>query len=330
MRLAAIDLGTVTSRLLIADVADGRLHELYRGMQITHLGEDLHKTGIIKKQAITREVQACRAFISTINAVGQQDGRPVEQVCAVATSAMRDARNSREVCEALQKAGLTVEVISGKREAELSFLGTISGFAAGSFNPHEPLMAIDVGGGSTEVTLGGLKSDGTGVQILFAHSFDMGSRRVTDAFLAADPPSIAELKQAKDWIRAQLQAPLGPLAGRAQALIAVAGTATTAATVKDEISEYDPWKIHGATITAEELNEVLHKLAALRLKDRKQLIGLEPNRASVIVGGLLVLQGALELLGMNAFIVSETDILQGMVLVTGQGLTVSGQGRPQS
>jgi exopolyphosphatase/guanosine-5'-triphosphate,3'-diphosphate pyrophosphatase len=358
-RLAAVDLGTVTARLLIADVAggpgaeDGRIHELERHMRITHLGEGLERTGLIGAAAIERERAACADFLAAIKAVGCRDGRPVERVVAVATSAMRDARNSGEVRGALAAAGLEVEVISGRREAQLSFLGTLSGFcadgvhdaggmrggraasgardgratrdgqaahaahalgdgqAAHAVRDGQAVLVVDVGGGSTELICGVASASPA---ILTEHSFDIGSRRMTDRFLAADPPSAEGIAQAAAWARQEMQGFFAALEQKPQSLIAVAGTATTAVTVRDGMTEYDPWKVHGARVTAGELDKMLNELAELDLARRSRCAGLEPARAPVIVGGLITLRTVLALSGLGSFTVSETDILHGILL----------------
>jgi exopolyphosphatase/guanosine-5'-triphosphate,3'-diphosphate pyrophosphatase len=307
MRLAAIDLGTVTSRLLIADVDQEGIHEIARSMRITHLGEGLNESGLISSAAIEREVAACTDFLATIAAT---DGGPVECIDAVATSAMRDASNSKDVLFALHEAGLEVSVIPGKREAQLSFLGTLSGFA----NLSTPIVTVDVGGGSTEVILGALQGTPRTPQIYQGHSSNTGSRRVTDRFLHADPPTSEELRQAQAWIRDEMQAYFASFQIQPTAMIAVAGTATTAVTVRDAMVDYDPWKVHGAVVTAQQLERVLGGLATSDLEQRRHTIGLESGRASVIVGGLITLQTTLELAGLTEFIVSETDILHGILL----------------
>jgi exopolyphosphatase/guanosine-5'-triphosphate,3'-diphosphate pyrophosphatase len=320
MRLAAIDLGTVTSRLLIADVCDGAIRERTRLMRITHLGEGLNVTGAIGVSAIEREVNACKDFLATIAATEREDGLPVQRVSAVATSAMRDAANSDEVLARLREAGLEVAVIAGAREAELSFRGTLSGFAAGVAPGRAvaledtTILTLDVGGGSTEAILGSWAGSPATPRILEEHSFDIGSRRTTDRFLTSDPPSPDELACARAWTKAEMCGYFEGLTPRPQRMIAVAGTATSAITVRDAMVDYDPWKVHGAVMTAGELENVLCKLAYLDLPKRRLCPGLEPERASVIVGGLLILQVALELAGLDSFTVSETDILHGILL----------------
>jgi exopolyphosphatase/guanosine-5'-triphosphate,3'-diphosphate pyrophosphatase len=342
MRLAAIDLGTVTARMLIAEVdADeaegvgnrevestggggvrrgcyGRIRELERHMRITHLGEGLHETGVIGDSAIAREVAACKDFSAAIKAIERHDGYPVEAVLAVATSAMRDAHNHNEVLDALREAGVDVEVIAGMREAELSFRGALSGFIDDGAFAGQTVLSVDVGGGSTEVILGTIddtaKSEVDRPRVLSRHSFDIGSRRVTDRFLGSDPPTSEELSCAHAWVRAEMAPCLKNLEIPPQVLIAVAGTATTAVSVRDAMVDYDPWKVHGSRVTCDELNEVAHELAKLSIDRRRSRVGLEPGRASVIIGGLAVLQTILELTGLDFFVASETDILQGILL----------------
>jgi exopolyphosphatase/guanosine-5'-triphosphate,3'-diphosphate pyrophosphatase len=341
-RLAAVDLGTVTARLLIADVEDGpgagggRIHELERHMRITHLGEGLERTGLIGAAAIERERAACADFLAAIKAAEHRDGRPVERVVAVATSAMRDARNSDEVRDTLAAAGLEVEVISGRREAQLSFLGTLSGFCAdgahdardgqaahaahtagdgqaacGATGDGQAVLVVDVGGGSTELICGVASASPA---ILAEHSFDIGSRRMTDRFLSTDPPSAEDIAQAAAWAEQEMRGFLAALEQKPQSLIAVAGTATTVVTVRDRMAEYDPWKVHGARVAAGEFDKVLNELAELDLARRSRCVGLEPARAPVIVGGLITLRTVLALSGLDSFTVSETDILHGILL----------------
>jgi exopolyphosphatase/guanosine-5'-triphosphate,3'-diphosphate pyrophosphatase len=310
VRLAAIDLGTVTARLLIADVDDRGIHELERHARITHLGEGLYETGRVGAAAIERELAACADFFAAIQALELREGRPVERVVAVATSAMREAQNSDEVIGALRERGLEVEVISGVREARLSFAGTLSGFAADGVLTGQTVLTVDVGGGSTELICGGADAPAAPIE----QSFAIGSRRVTDLFLNSDPPSSDELARAARWTRDGMREYFEALDAKPSLMIAVAGTATTTVSVRDKMLDYDPAKIHGARVTALELDGVLSRLASLPLEQRLACPGLEPGRASVIVGGLITLQAALELAALDAFTVSETDILHGILL----------------
>jgi exopolyphosphatase/guanosine-5'-triphosphate,3'-diphosphate pyrophosphatase len=150
--------------------------------------------------------------------------------------------------------------------------------------------------------------------VLRQHSFAIGSKRVTDRFLLSDPPSSDELARAGLWVRDEMQGYFDALDQRPSTMIAVAGTATTAVSVRDAMAEYDPARVHGAQVSAVELDEVLNGLAAMPLARRQSQVGLEPERAPVIVGGLLVLQAVLGLADLRHFTVSETDILHGILL----------------
>jgi exopolyphosphatase/guanosine-5'-triphosphate,3'-diphosphate pyrophosphatase len=326
VRVAAIDLGTVTARLLLAEVdrESCGIRELGRHLRMTHLGEGLFATGAIGEAAIARERAACRDFLATIDAVGRQDGRPFEKVVAVATSAMRDAHNGGEVCGALRDLGLHVEIIDGLREAQLSFYGTLSGFSVesegGRTMPAEgPVLTVDVGGGSTELVLGSVGKHEQGERgacprILKLRSFDTGSRRVTDRFLHSDPPTAEEMASADRWLARQMRQFFEQPDTKPGKVIAVAGTATSVVSVRDRMRDYDPWKVHGATVTRDELDTVLDELAGMPLSRRRLCTGLEPARASVILGGLMALRAVLRLADRDAFTVSETDILQGIAL----------------
>lgn len=308
---AAIDLGTVTSRLMIGEVSDGTIHILKRSIVITNLGEGLANTGIISNAAYTRLLGALLGFREDIAGAraellmerGAAGEIPVK---AVATSAMRDAQNSEEILEDLADVGFDIEIISGKREAELSFKGTLSGFSG----LKEPLLTIDVGGGSTELILGSCAHD-----IVASRSFDIGSRRITDMFLKSDPPKRDELDTARAWIREQAAGFFAALPKQPQEILAVAGTATSAITVRDRVVEYDSTCVHGKRLTVGELEELIWRLAALTEEERMRVPGLHPKRAPVIIGGLTALVEMLLGAGKDSLLVSDTDILQGIVLV---------------
>lgn len=384
MKLAAIDYGTVTTRLLVAEVTEQSVDALLRRTTITHLGEGLAKSGKISLAAQERICAATREYLADIVTVAG-DGCPV---VAVATSAMRDADNSQEVLAALRELGVNVEIIAGEREAYLSFIGTVNGFdtldsaridsekgsSAGQKTVSKTgtdedglekaelsdavstrVLVVDIGGGSTEVILGSVVFAGSSevedsfvfaessavsglpavaessagpstdsatrstvvkreAQVLASHSFDMGSRRVSDRFLLSDPPTVAEQNQAREWIGQQLTEFFANLESRPEVMIAVAGTATSAISVRERMTVYDPALVHGSVMLVGELAAITNHLAALSEQERQRVVGLEPERASVIVGGLLVLQTILGVCELPSFIVSESDILQGILL----------------
>ena len=225
---------------------------------------------------------------------------------ALATSASRDAWNADEFVARLADMGVRLSVIPGEREAELSFIG-----APGDF-PGKPVIVVDVGGGSTEIVAGT-----GGASLQHAHSFQMGSRRVTDRFLHGNPPSAEEVAQARAWIAEELRAYCATIraAGfEGASVVAVAGTATSVVSVRDGMETYDSAKVHLQRVTESELTDVCSRLGAMTEEERRHVVGLDPNRAPVIVAGMLILEEVVRLLGSDGFIAGESDILQGIVL----------------
>lgn len=304
-RYAAIDIGTVTCRMLVVDVNESGLHELTREYVITNLGEGVDATGELKPEAIDRVVRAIDGFLAVRDSLSTPD-HPVVRTVAVATSAARDARNAAEFAARLRERGIELSVIPGSREAALSFSGASIDFSG------ERLMVVDVGGGSTEVVMGT-----GGAELLRAHSFNVGCRRVTEKFLASDPPAPEELVRARAWIREQMASWFADQAKEAASLervVAVAGTATTVVSIRERMETYDSSRVHKARVSRQDLLEVYERLAALPLSERKQVVGLDPKRAPVMVAGLLILLEVLDFAGIDAFTVSETDILHGITL----------------
>ena len=304
-RYAAIDIGTVTCRMLVVDVGESGLHELTREYVITNLGEGVDATGELKPEAIDRVVRAIDGFLAVRDSLSTPD-HPVIRTVAVATSAARDARNAADFAARLRERGIELSVIPGSREAALSFSGASIDFSG------ERLMVVDVGGGSTEVVMGM-----GGAEPVCAHSFNVGCRRVTEKFLASDPPAPEELAQARAWIHEKMAswfAEQSKEAANLERVVAVAGTATTAVSIRDRMETYDSSRVHKARVSRQELLEVYKRLAALPLSARKKVVGLDPKRAPVMVAGLLILLEVLDFAGIDAFTVSETDILHGITL----------------
>ena len=304
-RYAAIDIGTVTCRMLVVDVGESGLHELTREYAITNLGEGVDATGELKPEAMERVVRAIDGFLAVRDSLSTPD-HPVIRTVAVATSAARDARNAADFAARLRERGIELSVIPGAREAALSFSGASIDFSG------ERLMVVDVGGGSTEVVMGM-----GGAEPVCAHSFNVGCRRVTEKFLASDPPAPEELARARAWIHEKMAswfAEQSKEAADLERVVAVAGTATTVVSIRDRMEAYDSSRVHKARVSRQELLEVYERLAALPLSARKKVVGLDPKRAPVMVAGLLILLEVLDFAGIDAFTVSETDILHGITL----------------
>jgi exopolyphosphatase / guanosine-5'-triphosphate,3'-diphosphate pyrophosphatase len=306
-RRAAIDIGTVSTRLLVADVDGDDLTEIVRHTRLTHLGEGLATSGRLSPEGTERVLAEVSGFMAECADLN------VERIGAVATSAVRDATDGAEFVERVGALGVTPEVVSGTREAHLSFRGATWGFCSA-----DPLLVCDLGGGSTELVTGVTCDDGSQdgplVDIESARSIDCGSRRVTDMFLASDPPAAGELEAARVWVTEQFRPYFDALDSRPRVVLALAGTATTLAAVAKGLVEYDPAEVHGSELSGGDLADLREELAALTLAERRKVPGLEPGRASVIVAGALILETVLALSGLDAVTVSEHDILYGIVL----------------
>ena len=310
-RIAAIDIGTVTTRLLVADVSPSGIVEVTRSTDITHLGEGLTATGRLSEAAMGRVAEAISRYSATIGSLG------VQRVTALATSASRDAENSAEFVDLLEEHGVVPMVIAGEREAQLSFAGATSGMG-----PTKDLLVVDLGGGSTEVILGDvIDDDGVrSAEIVKARSIDVGSKRVTELFLRSDPPRATEIDEARDWVTVQLRPYFDSLRERPALMVALAGTATTLSAINQELAVYDPGRVHLSCLTGSQLADLTEMLAALPVAERMKVVGLDPGRAPVIVAGSLVLETVVALAGLDSTLVSEHDILYGILLDTYLGL----------
>jgi len=304
-RVAAIDIGTVTTRLLIADVAGREVAEVRRQTVVTHLGEGLHDTGALSEEAIGRVVAAVDAFMREIA------DSAADEVVAVATSAARDASNGRAFLERLEAVGIRPRIIPGETEARLSFVGATS-----AMDDAEGVLMADLGGGSTELVLGSVRSldDERTVEIEAARSIDVGSRRVLDMFLRSDPPAPGELADAAAWVADEMRPFLSGLPARPRMLVTLAGTGTTLSAVRQGLAVYDPARVHGSCLTGGDIADLREELAAMSVAERRTVVGMDPARADVIVAGALILETILALAGLDETVVSEHDILYGLVI----------------
>ncbi len=292
MRVGAVDLGTNSTRLLVADVSDGRVTEIVRRLAITRLGEGVDESGTLLPRAIDRVHAALDRYAEEATALG------AERVLAVATSAVRDASNGEEFLDGLAaRYGWTTRLLSGQEEAETTFRGVTSDRTLAA-----EVLLVDIGGGSTELLVAGP----TGVS--FATSLQAGCVRLTERFLQTDPPTSSELEEVAANVRSLL-----PTLEVASA-IGVAGTITTVAAIDLGLVEYDPVRIHGHRISRAAALRVLGELAALPLAERERVPGLEPARAPVIVGGLVALREIMTRYELREIEVSERDILHGIAL----------------
>ncbi|MDQ2982707.1 MAG: Ppx/GppA family phosphatase [Actinomycetota bacterium] len=297
MRVAAVDLGTNSTRLLVADVDDGRVDEVSRRLQITRLGEGVDERRKLLPLPITRVRNVLTDFRREIEELG------AERTLAFATSAVRDAENGEAFLGEVEWSyGFSTRQLSGHDEALLTFRGVTADRELAA-----ETLVLDIGGGSTELVAGG--PDG----VSFHVSLDLGCVRLTERFLHSDPPSADELEAAADMVRALLSERVPPDV-RPRSAIGVAGTITALAALDLGLTEYDPERVHGHRLSAAAVDQQLERLAALPVAERRQVPGLEPERAPVIVAGAVVLREVLTHFGLDELEASERDILHGAAL----------------
>ncbi len=289
-RYAAIDVGTNTVLLLVAEPRAGRFEPVLERMRITRLGKGVDATGRFDDAALLATVDAIVGFADEARAAGA-----VEFVCA-ATSAARDAANGAEFCRLVaERAGVVPEIISGALEARLSYEATLREVGA-----ERALAIVDIGGGSTEITFEG-----------FSQSFDIGSVRLTESHAPSDPPSAQELSAMRERIACELGAlPTPPAMAR---LVGIAGTVTTIAAVVRQVAPYDPAKLHLSKLARDEIEGALALFTSLPLAERAKLIGMEPKRADVIIAGTLILLEVMERLGTSELVVSDRGLRWGLL-----------------
>jgi exopolyphosphatase / guanosine-5'-triphosphate,3'-diphosphate pyrophosphatase len=298
--VAAIDCGTNSTRLLVSDgdAAQG-VRALDRRNTITRLGQGVDATGRLDPAAIERTVSTLGTYKESL------DRHRVSGVRMTATSAARDAANSDDFFDAAEEViGVRPELLTGEEEGRLSFLG-----ATAELDPADgPFLVFDIGGGSTEFISGT-------TEVEAIRSFDMGCVRITEKYLHHDPPQPEELSNAVAWVRDHLEDLVRevPEVGSARLAVGLAGTVTTVAAVEMGLHEWDRDRIHHFRLTRAAAEDVFRTVATEALADRVHNPGLEEARADVIVGGCIVLVGILRHLDLQEIVVSESDILDGLV-----------------
>jgi len=311
-RVAAIDCGTNSLRLLIADVdvARRRLTDVERRMEIVRLGQGVDATGMLAPEALDRTLRMLADYAKQIAAAD------VTAVRMVATSATRDARNAADFSAGVQHAlGISPEVISGREEARLSFAGATAELAraearAGS-QPIPPYLVVDIGGGSTEFVLGGNGLEGAAD--LAAISVDVGCVRLTERHLHADPPTAAQVKAATADIDRALDDVCAAIAVQdARTLVGLAGSVTTVTAIALGLPVYDPARTHHARISAQAVHAVTTQLLAQTREQRAAIGPMHPGRVDIIGAGALVLDRVMQRFGFTDMVASEHDILDGI------------------
>ena len=297
MRVAAIDCGTNSIRLLIADIDGNNFREVVRDMEIVRLGQGVDETGQFHPDAIARTLAAVDKFAAEIAKRG------VEKIRFCATSATRDATNRHIFVDGVRdRLGIELEVISGDEEAALSFAGAIK-----DLDPSKgPFLVVDIGGGSTEFVFGTSTVEA-------ARSVNIGCVRMTERHFASDPATPEQIEAARSDIQAAIEqaAAVVPIT-KAKTLVAVAGTATTVAAAALDLPEYDRYAIHLSRISAQQTHDAATMFATSTREQRLALGYMHPGRVDVIAAGSLVLSEIMKATGASEFVASESDILDGM------------------
>jgi exopolyphosphatase/guanosine-5'-triphosphate,3'-diphosphate pyrophosphatase len=301
VRVAVVDLGTNTTRLLVADVVDGKVEEVRRLNRVTRLGEDVDAGGELIEPAMERVFGAVGEYRQAIDELG------AERTVAVATSAVRDARNGDRFRHELRaRFGIDARIISGDEEARLTFAGATAERTAGG----DPLLVLDIGGGSTEFVVGRAGEDPD-----FHASTQAGSVRQTERHITNDPPAPSEVGALSQAVREIVEAQI-PEAVRSGVRdgVAVAGTPTSLAAIDQALDPYDSTKVHGYRLALDSCERILAMLAAQPESERRKVVGLHPDRAPTIVAGAVILVESVRVFGLQEIEVGEHDILYGAAL----------------
>ncbi len=299
MRVAVVDIGTNSTRLLVAEVEDGTVTELERRSTVTRLGRGVDTSGQLAAEAIEDVCRTVGEYIAAYEPL-----KP-DAVTAIGTSAVRDAQNSAAFLAQLrERFALEARMLEGAEEAGLTYLGATSGRES-----VDGTLVIDIGGGSTELVFG------SGPQVDFYASLQAGTVRHTERHLTTDPPAADDLDSLADDVRGLIDSELA----RADFFtvetgIAVAGTATSLAAIEQELDPYDPERVHGFELSLDPIQRTLSLLASMTLEERLQVTGLPPGRAPTIVAGVVILTQVMRAFGLRQVEVSEHDILYGAAL----------------
>jgi exopolyphosphatase/guanosine-5'-triphosphate,3'-diphosphate pyrophosphatase len=304
-RVAVVDIGTNSARLLVADVAGGQVSQVERRSQVTRLGRGVDLSGQLAAEAIE---DACEAIASYMDLCGKLGPETVE---AIATSAVRDASNgSAFVAELRERFALSARVLDGEEEARLTYTG-----ATFAQPPQEPTLVVDIGGGSTELIVG------RGGEISFHASLQAGVVRHSERHVASDPPTAAELEALATDVRGLIEEARAGGEVAAQAGIAVAGTPTSLAAIELGLEPYDPNRVHGHVLELPAIQGMLSQLASVPLALRVAVPGMHPDRAPTIVAGVVILVEAMRAFGLERITVSEHDILYGTAISAARRLS---------
>jgi len=308
MRLAAIDIGTNSTRLLISDFSDSGSIVLERIMQITRIGRNMGSTGKISRSSADDTLKTLIEYKDLM------DKHDVSKYRAVGTSAIREAENSQWFTSYIyENSGIRIDTITGNEEASLSFNGASKDLSLSPEDKFRKILVLDIGGGSTEFILGGPGSK-TGPHIDMVKSLNIGSVVLTEKFIRGTLPERDQLEQLESYIRSSIRGTVENIAmEKDMRVVGVAGTITTLAAIDLKLDEYDSNKIHRHELSYKWVKDIYKILCRTDLDERKKITGLAPGRADIIISGTAILLEILKMLDKKILIVSEQDILDGII-----------------
>lgn len=300
MKLGAIDIGTNSMRLLVADYKDNKIENRKKYVNTTRIGQGVDKDGYIIKEALERNLKALKEF-SDICA--EED---CEKVYCMGTSALRDSKNGQEfVNRAKDLANIDVNIITGKEESNLGFMGVLEGVDG---DKKEDILVLDIGGGSTEFVVGNEEG------IKFSKSENVGALRMTEKFITTDPINDKEFDDMTKFIETTVSSTLEKIKTmKINNLVGIGGTITSLSAMNQELEVYSMEKVHNSVVTKKDLEKILQNLKKMTLNDKKALKGLQPKRADIITAGVKILYIIMEKLEFEEIMISEYDNLEGLI-----------------
>ncbi|WP_089322132.1 Ppx/GppA phosphatase family protein [Desulfurobacterium atlanticum] len=298
MRIATIDIGTNSTRMLIADVENGQVKPLFKTGKVTRLGQGVKKNGYLLKESIERTIKVLEEFKKII------ERYEAEKVIAVTTEAARLAKNADEFLNRVKELGIELKILSDREEAELVYIANVF-----HFKPSVSAMTVDLGGGSTEIAYG------EGERLLYYESLKFGVVVLLENFIHSDPPTEEEFTNLEGFIKNNLEN-FKKRAGIKEPFVVygVGGTITSVVAMEERMTVYDTDKVHGYTVTYSLIKKWYKKVVSMKTEERKNIVGLEAGRADVIVPGLAFFKVFCEVFDVDKITVSELGLLYGLAL----------------
>ena len=300
MKIGAIDIGTNSMRLLIADYNDNKIENRKKYINTTRIGQGVDQDGYITNEALERNLKALKEFSDKCNE------EKCEKVYCMGTSALRDSKNGQDFINKAKKlTNIDVKIICGEEESNLGFMGVLEGTEG---NKKEDILVIDIGGGSTEFVVG--NEDG----IKFCKSENVGALRMTEKFITTDPISDEEFNSMTSFIEDVISSTINKLETmNISKLVGIGGAITSLSAINQQLEVYSMEKVHNSVVTKKDLEKILQNLKIMTLNDKKTLKGLQPKRADIITAGVKILHIVMEKLEIEKIMISEYDNLEGLM-----------------